>query len=799
MEHYFTSDEVEIKGLTSDEVNARIAEGKTNKVKNKSAKSYSRIFFDNFCTFFNLLCFVCFFVLLSVAKNTAPSNFIFVILFVANSVIGTVQEIRAKHTVERLSLVKAPTAKVFRNGEFITVAVSDLVLDDIVELNQGAQVPADCMVLYGQAEANESLLTGESIPVKKGENDEMLSGSFIVSGKCLVKLTKVGKDSYVQQLTEKAKVFKNTNSKLLNSLNKLIKTISLMIIPVAIGSGIVNYKASLASGNLNIPDVVISTCSVVIGMIPCGMFFLTTLSLAVGILKLAKLNTLVQDMYSLEMLARVNVLCLDKTGTITDGNLKVQTIIPLSGANKESVFTDLKTLETSIGDENQTAIAILDYLKSIKAEDAKPTFSIPFSSARKYALVSFQDKTLVLGAPSYVIKDLSDDISSQIKEQMKVGRRVVLFAKSSSTVDSEALPEDLIPCALIVIEDNIRKEAIETISWFQSNDVGVKVISGDDPLTVSEIAKRAGIIGCDKFIDIHNATDDEVKKAAKEYVVFGRVSPEQKALIIKTLKDDEHTVGMTGDGVNDILAMKEADCSVTVASGSGVARSLAHLVLLDNNFNSLPSVVAEGRRVVNNVQRSASLYLMKTFFTFVFALISIFTFSKYPFTTGMMLILEMLIIGLPSVVLSIQPNNERIKGNFISYVLSHAIPGAVVLVLNALVLQLLYEVPSLNITHEYLNTMSSVALTLGGFAFLVVLCTPFDKFRVALIAFIAVIVFCACGILTTTNLLTGFFKLFPLTPIKENLPLFGILTGLFVCDFAVLALTNYVIKLSKKL
>ena len=796
MEHFFTSDNVEIKGLTSVEVNAMIADGKTNKVKNKSAKSYSKIFFDNFCTFFNLLCFICFFVLLTVAKNTAPSNFFFVVLFVANSIIGVIQEIRAKHTVERLSLVKAPTARVLRNGEFLTVAVSDLVLGDVVELTQGAQIPADCVLLSGSVEVNESLLTGESVPVKKNQSDELLSGSFIVSGKCLVKLTKVGKDSYVQQLTEKAKVYQNTNSKLLNSLNKLIKTISLMIIPVAIGSGIVNYNVSLSTGALNVPEVVISTCSVVIGMIPCGMFFLTTLSLAVGIIKLAKLNTLVQDMYSLEMLARVNVLCLDKTGTITDGNLKVQSIIPLSDDEKEEILKNLKIFETSVGDENQTATAITSYLSQVESSDEKPVYTLPFSSSRKYSLASFNDKTLVLGAPSYVIKNLGD-ISDKINEQMKIGRRVVLFAKADVSVSDENLPDGLIPVALVVLEDNVRKEAVETISWFQNNDVTVKVISGDDPVTVSEIARRAGVVGYDKYIDLHDATDEEVITASKQYVVFGRVSPEQKALIIKSIKDETHTVGMTGDGVNDILAMKEADCSVTVASGSGVARSLAHLVLLDNNFNSLLAVVKEGRRVVNNIQRSASLYLMKTFFTFIFALISIFSFSKYPYTTGMMLMLEFLIIGLPSVALSVQPNTERITGKFITYVLSHAVPGAIVLVINALIVKFLYNTSFIPSPEAY-STMSAIALTLGGWSFLAVLCYPYDKFRVAIVSVITVVAFGACALLSMTNVLTGFFKLSPLLPVGENGKLFAVLAALPVLDLLILILSKVVSKYCKK-
>ncbi len=785
-------------GLSTDEVNRRIASGQTNKVKSKTSKSYAKIFFDNFCTFFNFLCFACFFVLLSVAKDTAVSNFFFVILFLANSVIGVIQEIRAKRTVEKLSLVKAPTAKALRNGTLINVPVSDLVLDDIVKLSQGDQIPADCRILEGFAEVNESLLTGESVPVKKGENDNLLSGSFIVSGSCTVILTKVGKDAYVQQLTEKAKVYRKTNSRLLNALNKIIKYISIMIIPVAVGSGIVNYYVSSNLGEVNIPEVVISTCSVVIGMIPCGMFFLTTLSLAVGVIKLAKLNTLVQDMYSLEMLARVNVLCLDKTGTITDGNLTVREIIPIKNGKacnddeKTEVYKLLSTFEKAVGDENQTATAILEFLKEVKTDGISATYTLPFNSARKYALASFENQTLILGAPRYVIKDLSEILAEEIDKYMKFGCRVVIFAKSNQPVSDEALPSDITPLALVVLEDNVRPEAIETIAWFKQNDVSVKVISGDDPVTVSEIARRAGVENADSYVDLQNATDEEVIKYAKTYTVFGRVSPEQKALIIKTLKEG-NTVGMTGDGVNDILAMKEADCSVTVASGSGAARNLAHLVLLDNNFNSLPKVVGEGRRVVNNIQRSASLYLMKTFFTFVFAIISIATLSKYPFTTGMMLMLEFMIIGIPSVLLSVQPNSERIKGKFVSYVLYHAIPGAVVLVFNASAVKLLYDTQALNITAEYYPTLSAVSLTLGGLACLTVLCHPYDKFRSVLAVFISALVLTACVLLLNTDLLTDFFGLVPI-PVKGNLPLYGALLVAVAVDYLILIVTKIIFK-----
>lgn len=780
-----------IKGLTLDEVNQRIAEGKVNKVKNKASKSYTKIFLDNFCTFFNLLCFICFFVLLTVAKNTAPSNFLFVVLFVANSIIGVVQEIRAKLAVERLSLVKAPTAKVIRDGVIKEIAVSDLVLDDVIELSQGAQIPADCIVLSGEAEVNESLLTGESIPLKKTENDSLLSGSFIVSGKCTALVTKVGKDAYVQQLTEKAKVYKKTKSKLLDSLNKLIQGISLMIIPVAIGSGFVNYHVSAQSGAVNVPEVVISTCSVVIGMIPCGMFFLTTLSLAVGIIKLSKLNTWVQDMYSLEMLARVNVLCLDKTGTITDGNLTIKAIKPLTDNSDVDINALLFATETAIGDENQTSKAILSYLKDYTSA-IKADFILPFSSARKYAVATFNQKSYVLGAPSFITRSLPQDVLEEINGYMKIGCRVLLFAEAEKITCDEPL-DNVTPLALVVLEDNVRPEAVQTIGWFQSNDVAVRVISGDDPLTVSEIAKRAGILNADKYVDLTNASDEDVIRYAKEYIVFGRVSPDQKALIIKSLKQENFTVGMTGDGVNDILAMKESDCSITVASGSGAARNIAHLVLVDDNFNSLPQVVKEGRRVVNNIQRSASLYLMKTLFTFIFALISIATVSQYPFTTGMMLMLELLIIGIPSVALSVQPNDERIKGKFITYVLYHAVPGAIVLVFNAITIKLLRNISPLNVD-EFYETLLAVSLTLGGLVFLTVLCHPYDKFRRVLAAIVSVIVLTVIILLTTTDVLEGFFHLPPLYPLKENLHLFGIILGLVVFDYVILLLTNLLFK-----
>lgn len=785
-------------GLNDNAVNERISKGLTNKVKNKSSKSYLKIFVDNFCTFFNLLCFACFFVLLSVAKDTQLSNYMFVLIFVANAIIGVIQEIRAKLTVERLSLVKAPTQIVVRNGKQIEIAVSDVVLDDVLLLKLGSQIPADCIVLDGAVEVNESLLTGESKAIKKCAGDSLFSGSFVVGGTCFARADKVGAESYVQTLAAKAKAYQKTNSKLLNALNTIIKSVSLLIIPIAIGTFIVQNHLYTAAGKVEsfATGVVIPTISVIIGMIPAGMFFLTTLSLAVGIIKLASYNTLVQDMYSLEMLARTNVLCLDKTGTLTDGQMTVEDTIPF-GIERDKLIEIIGAMETALEEDNQTARALLGFVSTqqkcpngqclgeIKAK-------IPFNSERKLSAITIGDTTYLLGAPDFVLSDIPHQIKERIEAQMSLGKRVLLLAKSNGQIIDEVLPENREALGLVILQDNIRPEAIETIKWFKENDVLVKIISGDDPVTVSEIARRAGVDGYDSYINLFGLNEKDVIEAATKYSVFGRVSPEQKALIIKTLKSGGNTVAMTGDGVNDILAMKEADCSITVASGSGAARSLAHLVLLDNNFNCLPKVVKEGRRVVNNIQQSASLYLMKTLFTLLYAVISIASVSDYPFSPGMMLMLEFFIIGIPSVMLSIQPNDKRITGNFIRIVFARAIPGAAVLILNTLAVKILYSVPDLRavigICEATFTTMSAIALTLGGLAFLLVLCYPYNKFRALLAALITTLVLTLCTLIVATTVTQGFFGLECFIPLKDNIYKALILLGLLVVDIPMLIL-----------
>lgn len=726
------------KGLSDLQVRSMREAGAVNKVKNKNSKSYFKIIVDNVCTFYNLLALACFITLLTVhTQKTSVSDYAFVIIYLVNIAIGIFQEVRAKKTLEKLQLIKAPAATVVRNGESLTIPVDEIVLSDVIILSLGDQIPADCVILEGKIEVNESMLTGESHPIIKSEGQTLYGGSFVHSGRAVAQAVKVGENSYVQTLSAKAKKFKKTKSELTRTMNYIINVVGLLIIPIAILSATINYNylSSKALDTTVGAETIKRTVAVIIGMIPGGMFLLTTVALAVGIVKLAKKNTLVQDMYSLEMLARVNVLCLDKTGTITDGNQTVREIVPLNGKDYSAVIYNM---EVALGDDNLTARALKNKLKC--EVSFTPTQKLAFSSERKFSAITFENQgTFVLGAPDYVVKDLDSQIKRLIDEHLSNGRRVLMLASAENFPSEDgSISGAVTPLTLIVLEDNIRPEAVETIKWFYENGVDVKIISGDDPLTVARISERAGVRNSDKYISLYGLTDEQVIKACDEFVVFGRVSPEQKALIIKTLKGKGGCVAMTGDGVNDILAMKEADCAITVASGNTSARSLAHLVLLSDDFNCLPQVVREGRRVINNTQRSSALYLMKTVFTVLLSLGSIILGTVYPLTTGYMLPLEMLIIGLPSILLSVEPNDETVKGRFIDTVLINALPGTFILLVNVLIAQ---NSDILGIgSPDIRQAIIVLSLTLGGLAYLTSLCYPLNKFRGSLLLIVTVII-----------------------------------------------------------
>lgn len=719
------------EGLSEDQVELRFNQFLFNDVNKRYSKSYRAIFLGNICTFFNLLCLL---VAAALVFAGAPvTQFLFVGIFGINLLIGIIQEILAKKQIDKLSVLISATTKVMRGGVKLEVPIREIVLDDVILLEAGQQVPADCILADGNVEVNESLLTGESVPVKKQIGDTLYAGSFISSGVCRVRADKVGKNTYLNSLTSKAKKYKKPRSEIMNSIHLFIRVIGILIVAVGAAMFWVNWKAT---GN-NMSQSIMYTGSIIIGMIPSGLLLLTTLAMAIGVRRLAKKNTLVQDLYSLEMLARVNVLCLDKTGTITDGRMTVNDCMILNTFIDYSFEDIMGSILAALDDNNQTSIAL--YNRFGHSNILQPTATLPFSSKRKLSAVSFGDQgTFVMGAPEFVLRPIPPKLEKIVKQYAQSGLRVLVVAYSPNQMNGDRLPALLRPVALITLADNIRTDAIETIKWFRENDVDIKIISGDNPVTVSEVARRVGVKNAGQYISLDGLTDLEVENVAGQYTVFGRVAPEQKAILVRTLKKQGNTLGMTGDGVNDILALKEADCAISVASGSEAARNVSHLVLTDNNFLNLPSVVYEGRRVINNIKSSASLYIMKTLFTAILAIICLCVGTQYFFTTNNMLIFEMLVAALPSAVIALQPNTNRVKGKFIKYVLSRSIPCALTLIMCVMAVylgirfipgeqlgSLLVEIDG----KTQMNAMLTLAVTFGGLVTLFRIMQPFNIWR----------------------------------------------------------------------
>ncbi len=718
------------KGLSAEQVETRFSQLLFNDVNKKYSKSYASIFVGNICTFFNLLCLI---VAVALAYAGAPlSQFLFVAIFAANLIIGIVQELLAKRQIDKLSVLISATAKVMRGGIRTEIPVRDIVLDDIILLEAGQQIPADCILLDGVVEVNESLLTGESVPVKKAPGETLYAGSYVASGACRVRADKVGKATYLNSLTSKAKKYKKPKSEIMNSIRLFIRVIGIMIPFIAAAMFWVNWKATGSDMSLTIQF----TCAVVIGMIPSGLLLLTSFAMAIGVMRLAKKQTLVQDLYSLEMLARVNVLCLDKTGTITDGRMTVNDCMILNTYVDHSLDEIMGSMLGALEDNNQTSIALYNRFGHSNALQA--TATVPFSSKRKLSAVTFGDAgTFVMGAPEFVLRPMPTKIDKIVKQYAAAGLRVLLLAYSPNPISGGRLPSLFRPAAIITLADNIRSDAIETIKWFRENDVDIKIISGDNPVTVSEVARRVGVKNAGQYISLDGLTDIEVENVASQYTVFGRVTPEQKAILVRTIKKQGSTVAMTGDGVNDILALKEADCAISVASGSEAARNVSHLVLMDNNFLNLPNVVYEGRRVINNIKSSASLYIMKTLFTVLLAVFCFALGSQYFFTTNNMLLFETLVTALPSMVLALQPNGDRVKGKFIPFVLSRSIPGAVTLFLCVLAVYagiaiLPDQFGELRVqigADTLINPLFVLAVTFGGLVMLFRILQPFNGLR----------------------------------------------------------------------
>ena len=776
------------KGLTTEQVLKRQEQLQCNFKGKQYSKSFGKIICSNLFTFFNLLCVICLAALLFVnSQAQTPEekvgifNFTFIIIYAANLSIGIIQEVRAKKTIEKLSILNEPIAHVVRNGQSVDISVTDIVLDDVVKYSTGNQISIDGTLLSGAIEVNESMLTGESVPVKKKKGDKILAGSFVVSGAATAVADKVGEERYIQRLSARAKKFKKPASELMTTLQWIIRCIGVLIVPISIGVLLTNRAVLINSGDtayavggkltqLGTVETVKRTTSVVLGMIPAGMFLLTTLALAVGVIRLSKKNTSVQDMYALEMLARVDVLCLDKTGTITDGRMRVANCVLFNGNYKYSINDIISSMQYALDDNNQTSTALRAYFGSERKLVASKI--VPFSSARKYSAVSFTDKltsigTFALGAPEFILDKsaIPRGVANQIKHYASMGQRVLLLAQSDKPIIGDQLPLDMRPFAIITLTDNIRRDAIRTIDWFKKNEVNVKVISGDNPVTVSEVAKRAGVEGAEKYVSLEGMNEADVIACATKYNVFGRVTPEQKAILVKALKNAGHTVAMTGDGVNDILAMKESDCSITVAAGSDATKNIAHIVLMDNNFNSMPHVVAEGRRVINNIEKSSSLFLMKTLFTMVFAIISIMRKAVFPFDSQMMMLLEVMVIGIGSFFLSMQANHNKVNGKFVAYLFSHAIPGACILIFNVMIAELICTycygngLPEIG---KMKDTLNVAALTLGGIANLHIISKPYNLYRsvlVSVITAVSLIFMCSGWLMSFMNMPSLLFDL----------------------------------------
>ena len=706
-------------GLPSDIVNDRIIDGLVNETKDTRTRPIWKIVLFNFLSFFNILMFFIAGMLIAVG---AYLDLTFLVIVILNTVIGIIQEVRAKKIIDNLSLLNSPSAIVRRDGVNHEVAVKEIVLDDLMLLEAGRQICADSIVVEGSIEVNESLLSGESDAIIKNPGDQLYSGSFVISGRCSARVDKVGKDNYIERLSDQAKMYKKPKSDLLNSLNLIIKVMSVPVIVLGLSLFFIMYLGR----DVDFTTTVRKTAGAMIGMIPSGLFLTSSIALTLSVIRLAQKNVLVQELYCIEMLARVDCICLDKTGTITDGSMVVKNVIDYNSIHGLATKNIISAILNALEDANLTSAALKE--KFGLGKRIKHTAAIPFSSQRKYQAVTFDHfGTFILGAPEFVLRSAFEKYKNDINKYAQLGFRVLCLAYRDGDIINGDLPNsESLLLSMILIEDTIRPDAINTIKYFKDSGVEVKVISGDNPITVSKISQRAGIENADKYISLDGMADSDIIKCASKYTVFGRVSPAQKRLLIHTLKEEGKTVAMTGDGVNDILALREADCSIAVASGSDAARNCSHLVLLDSNFDSMPSVVSEGRRVINNITKVSSLFLTKTIFSLFLAIQSLFM-GTYPISTNQLFLIDTLSIGIPSLFLINEPNNNPVKGRFILNVIKEALPGALTILVISIIVFSLKDVMYLD--SVTLTTVIVIAATHTCLVVLIKACKPFNAMR----------------------------------------------------------------------
>ena len=708
------------EGLSDEEVRERVAAGKVNGEQTVRTKSVAQILRSNILTFFNFV-FIVLAVLLAgfvPAGMDGIGNFGFLILIVFNTLVGIVQELRAKRTMDRLSLLSAPKAVVIREGETREIAIEDIVLDDIAELSSGRQVCADGIIVEGSCEVNESLVTGEPDAIVKNVGDRVISGSFVVSGKAKCRVEHVGADNFVMKISSGAKYFKKPTSEIWRSLMLIVKVMSIVIVPVGIALFCSKYFRDTSALN----DTVVTTIGSVIGMIPSGLVALASTVFCVSVIRLSRRKTLAQDLYCVETLARVDVLCLDKTGTITEGSMEVNGVEPREGLSEEEFKAVLKDTVAATGDENATALALRNYLDGVPSSRTAENV-VPFSSARKWSGARFDGVSYALGAVEFTLGHGEGGIFDTAAAHAEEGYRVLALVSSKGDFIDQKLPDNVTFEGFVYLTDKIRAEAPDTLRFFREQGVDVKIISGDNPSTVRAVAKRAGLEKCDDIIDMSTlSTEEEVWEAAEKYTVFGRVLPDQKLTLVKALKAAGHTVAMTGDGVNDVLALKEADCSVAMASGSDAAKNVSSLVLLDSNFASMPHIVAEGRRSINNLERSAALYIMKTVYNVLLALLFMIVNEPLPFEPRNLTLIGGVTIGMPSIVLALEPNNELVRGRFLTKVLCYAVPGGGIVLLVAAGV-MVADRCFIDVSPDQIRTMYCIVTTFVGMIYL---------FRVAL-------------------------------------------------------------------
>ena len=769
------SNSINITGLTDEEVRQRVEEGFTNRTDISTDKTTKEIVVSNVFTYFNLIFLVITILLIMVGSFR---NLTFLPIIIGNTVIGIVQEIRAKKTLEKMSLLNAPHADVIRNGSVKQISTEELVKDDVILLTAGKQICADAVVISGNIQVNESLLTGEADEVEKTEGSTLMSGSFVVSGECYARLEKVGNESYISKLSLEAKSMGGKEqSEMIRSINLIVKWVGIVIIPIGL---ILFWQSHFVNGE-SITKSVTSTVAAIIGMIPEGLYLLTTVALALSTMKLARKKVLLHDMKSIETLARVDVLCVDKTGTITEPDMKLKEIFLCKNSGADGTQTaltldEIKSLILDYAnasvDNNATMLALKAYAAEALTNNTSALHRTAvsqqaFSSSLKYGSVTFSDGTYLLGAPEFIMHEDFARIEEEIIPYADKGDRVLLFARYNGENVENGINGSVTPLGFVALANPIRANAVKTFEYFKSQGVAIKVISGDNPRTVSRIAIQAGIESAESFVDAATLdTEDKIADAVNKYTVFGRVTPKQKKQLVKALQAKEHTVAMTGDGVNDILAMKDADCSVAMASGSEAAAQAAQVVLLDSDFAHMPDVVYEGRRVVNNIQRSASLFLVKNIFSLLLSLFSVILMVTYPLEPAQVSLISMFTIGVPGFLLALEQNKDRIKGHFITNVMLKALPGGLTDVIAVGALVVCGEV--FCISDASIGTIATLVLSVVGFMILFKISEPLNGMKYAvIIGNIAGLVF------------SGFFlkKLFALTDLSNICILLMIVFG----------------------